>query len=247
MGINLKELRIGEIHTMKCGYTIEIIDYKDANDVTIKFLETDEVIEGVRYGNIKKKSLKPRFSPTVYGWGITGTEKIRDDNGSMLKSYRVWGSMIGRCYGEVYNKRNPNYIGCEVCEEWRLYSNFKKWFDENYYTLEDEDVQLDKDLICNNLGLESKLYSPTTCLFLPKGINVKLIRLNKDKKFTILPSGNFRIRSKTEKTKEVYETYEEALEGYKQDRLLSIRTSLENYKDKIPSNVYDEIYNIKIK
>ena len=45
MGINLKELRIGEIHTMKCGYTIEIIDYKDAKDVTVKFLETDEDIK----------------------------------------------------------------------------------------------------------------------------------------------------------------------------------------------------------
>ena len=75
MEINLKELRIGEIHTMKCGYTIEIIDYKNAKDVTVKFLETDEVIEGVCYGNIKKKNLKSHFSPTVYGWEIIGTDK----------------------------------------------------------------------------------------------------------------------------------------------------------------------------
>ena len=248
-GIDMSS-KLGEIREMGCGELAEIIEYTGVGDITVKILGTGEIIKA-NYGNFKKGNIKSHFSPTVYGWGIIGTEKTRDDNGSMLKSYRVWSSMIGRCYGEVYNKRNPNYIGCEVCEEWRLYSNFKKWFDENYYTLEDEDVQLDKDLLCNKLELTNKLYSPNTCLFLPKSINTKLRELNKNRKFQVLPSGKFRMHLPKEfrgkGIKEVYNTYEEALEVHLKFRVSSIRKRLEYYKDKIPSEVYEIVYNIDIK
>ena len=246
INLNTRDDRIGEIRTMNCGYKAEIIEYKNANNITVRILETNEIIKNVIYKNFIKGAIKSHFSPTVYNWGIIGTESITDENGVILKSYKVWNSMIGRCYGKVYHKRNPNYIGCEVCDEWKFFNNFKKWFDENYYTLDNEDVQLDKDLICNNLGMNNKLYSPNTCLFIPKSINVKLTNLNKKNKFSILPNGKFRIKAKNKSRKEVYDTYDEALTSYKEDRLLFIRKSLECYKDKIPFNVYNEIYNIKI-
>lgn len=243
--------KLGEIRKMRCGELAEIIEYNETRDITVKILSTGEIIKA-NYYNFKKGNIKSHFSPTVYGWGIIGTEKTKDDNGSSLKSYRVWSSMIGRCYGEVYNKNNPNYIGCEVCEEWRLYSNFKKWFDENYYTLENEDVQLDKDLLCDKLGLEVKTYSPNTCLFLPKSINTKLINLNKPMKFNVLPSGKFRVGIPKEFRgikgfKQSYDTYEEALKFHAEIKLVSIREHLKYYKDKIPSKVYDVVYNINIK
>lgn len=237
--------KIGEKRLMNCGYEAEIIEYNNAKDTTIKFLDTGEIVQSITYCNFKKGKVKSHFSPTVYDWGIVGLEDTQDENGKILKSYRVWNSMIGRCYGEVYHKNNPNYIGCEVCEEWKYYVNFKKWFDENWYEI-DEELQLDKDLICNNLGLEIKMYSPSTCLFLPKSINVKLTNLNKEKKFNILPSGKYRIQVKNKGFKQTYNTYEEALQGYKEDRLLFIRKSLNKYKDIIPNNIYNEIYNIKI-
>ena len=79
--------------------------------------------------------------------------------------YECWRNMIHRCYNEKYLKKNPTYIDCVVCDEWKLYSNFKKWFLENYI----KDYQLDKDL----LG-DGKIYSPNTCCFVSKEINTFL-------------------------------------------------------------------------
>ena len=237
--------RLGEIKEMNCGYTAEIIEYNNSDDITIKFLDTDETIK-TTYGNFKKGNIKSHFSPTVYGWGIIGLENIQDENGKMLKSYRVWSSMIGRCYGEVYHKNKPNYIGCEICEEWKYYSNFKKWFNENWYEI-DEELQLDKDLICNNLGLEKKIYSPSTCLFLPKSLNTSLTNLNQKRKFSVLPSGKYRIQVKNKGFKQTYNTYEEALKGCIEDRILYIRNKLKSYENKIPKYIYEQVYNVKIK
>lgn len=61
-------------------------------------------------------------------------------------------------------KNKPTYEGCTVCDEWLYFSNFKKWFDENYI----EGFQLDKDIIIRG----NKVYSPQTCCFVPKEINI---------------------------------------------------------------------------
>lgn len=80
------------------------------------------------------------------------------------KSYRVWLSMIYRCYGK--NIR-PYYKNCNVCNEWLCYENFEKWFNENYYEIDNEIVALDKDIF----SCENKIYSPNTCIFVPQRIN----------------------------------------------------------------------------
>ena len=83
------------------------------------------------------------------------------------KSYKVWHGMITRCYSEEFKKKNPSYLQCSVCEEWLTYSNFKKWFDENYR----EGCDLDKDVLVKG----NKVYSPCTCVFIPHRINTLLI------------------------------------------------------------------------
>lgn len=78
-------------------------------------------------------------------------------------SYRAWKSMLERCYSVKYQRKEPAYIGCSVCEEWKHYSNFKRWFDENYVN----GYSLDKDILVRN----NKVYSPQTCCFVPHEIN----------------------------------------------------------------------------
>lgn len=82
-------------------------------------------------------------------------------------SYIRWTSMLDRCYSDKLHKRNPWYIGCTVCDEWKLYSNFKKWFDKHYV----DGYQLDKDILIDG----NKVYSPETCCFVPQYINVLLL------------------------------------------------------------------------
>ena len=49
--------RLGEIKEMNCGYTAEIIEYNNSDDITIKFLDTDETIK-TTYCNFKKGNIK---------------------------------------------------------------------------------------------------------------------------------------------------------------------------------------------
>lgn len=100
----------------------------------------------------------------VCGVGITDVLAI-DENGKQLKSYCAWKHMIERCCSEKYREKYPTYKNCTVCESWITYSNFKKFYDANFK----EGTHLDKDLLQQNV--EHKVYSPTTCLFLPRALN----------------------------------------------------------------------------
>ena len=74
--------------------------------------------------------------------------------------------MLNRCYGIKYQERQPTYNGCVVCDEWLTFSNFKAWMEKQGW----KGKQLDKDL----LKPGNKVYSPDTCIFVTKEVNVML-------------------------------------------------------------------------
>ena len=78
--------------------------------------------------------------------------------------------MLWRCYDPKFHLKEPSYIGCTVCDDWLLFSNFKEWFDKNYI----EWYQLDKDILVKG----NKVYSPQTCCFVPKEINYLFVKCN---------------------------------------------------------------------
>lgn len=88
-------------------------------------------------------------------------------------AWRRWESMLIRCYGKDYLNTRPTYEGCRVCDEWLTFSNFKKWFDENYK----EGYHLDKDILVKG----NKVYSPHTCCFVPHKINTLLLNRGRDR------------------------------------------------------------------
>ena len=103
---------------------------------------------------------------------------IRDINSENSKSYFTWRNMASRCY----NKNSHNYInygenGVTVCDEWKIYSVFKQWFDDNYI----EGYSLDKDVLCEHLNISPKIYSPYTCMFVDKSENSKVAQKGKPK------------------------------------------------------------------
>ena len=99
--------------------------------------------------------------------------------------------MLGRCYNEYNLKRRPTYKGCEVCDEWLNFQNFAEWFDNNYYTIDNEAVCLDKDILIKG----NKTYSPEACVFVPITINSLFTKINKLE--------NSYIKEVTEKYKDV--------------------------------------------
>lgn len=95
----------------------------------------------------------------------------KDKERNTLKSYITWKNMISRCYSTKIQLKHPSYIGCTVCDEWKYYSNFKKWYDKNYI----DEYELDKDILIDG----NKIYSPETCCFIPKYINTLFLDCNK--------------------------------------------------------------------
>ena len=100
---------------------------------------------------------------TVCGIGINDFDGLVKVNGKPTKVYDQWKSMLCRCYSNNRQEKQPTYIGCYVCEEWLLFTNFKKWY-ETHYRL---DYHLDKDILFKG----NKLYSPETCSFVPQEVN----------------------------------------------------------------------------
>lgn len=84
--------------------------------------------------------------------------------------YRKWSNMLERCYSKIRHNIEPSYIGCVVCEDWKYFSNFKKWVDSQPNT-DWQNCELDKDL----LSPENKIYSPDTCVFTSRKINQFLV------------------------------------------------------------------------
>lgn len=98
----------------------------------------------------------------VCGVGITDI-KTRENGNGQTKSYIIWQSMIVRCYSEKFQAKFNTYIGCSVCSDWLVFSNFKAWFDINHK----EGYHLDKDI----LKPGNKVYNPESCRFVPQHIN----------------------------------------------------------------------------
>ena len=81
--------------------------------------------------------------------------------------YSRWRNMLMRCYSHNYQVRQPTYQGCVVCEDWLIFSVFRKWMETQAW----EGKELDKDI----LSLGNKLYSPETCVFVDGRVNSFII------------------------------------------------------------------------
>tara|TARA_R110000764_G_scaffold17080_2_gene47021 strand:+ start:809 stop:1414 length:606 start_codon:yes stop_codon:yes gene_type:complete len=77
--------------------------------------------------------------------------------------YTRWQSMMHRCYSPKKETRYPTYDGCSVCDEWLSFSVFKAWMKRQDW----DGMELDKDIMVKG----NKVYSPETCLFIPRDLN----------------------------------------------------------------------------
>ena len=249
-----KEERLGEARTMNCGEIAIIVNYAKYNDITVQFKTTGELIK-TTYQHFKNGFVKSHFTPSVYGVGYIGYEKTKDENGKTVKSYFVWENMLMRCYSDEYQKKEPTYKDCYVCEEWLNYSNFKNWFNDNYYEIDGQRMALDKDILVKG----NKAYSPNTCVFVPQNVNNLFRKRNKSRgkypiginfnkdanKFTAQCSIFYNGKSKL-KGLGYYNTIEDAFEVYKKFKEANIKQIADEYKDKIPDKLYEAMYNYKV-
>lgn len=246
----LAKNRLEETRVMKNGEIAFIIKYNNYKDIIVQFKSTGELIK-CTYKSFKKGTLKSHFSPSVYGIGIVGLEQTVDKNGEVMKSYAIWTSMLARCYSTKRQKTQPHYIGCTVCDEWHYYSNFKKFYDDNYYIIEGFRTELDKDILHKG----NKIYSPENCVFVPNNINSLFIKGRNMRGDTHIGvaldqrTGMYIARCRDGKTQRqlgIFKTSIEAFNSYKQYKEEFIKKLAEQYKTQIPQKLYEAMINYTV-
>ena len=149
---------------------IKILKYNDARNVEIQFLktgyETTVELVSIRNGNVKDPYL-----PSVFDVGIVGAKYPSTINGVRTKEYVLWKSMLTRCYSTIHKKKNPTYIDCEVSDNFKSYEYFYEWC-QDQIGFTNKGWHLDKDLLVKG----NKIYSESTCIFIPNEINLLLTK-----------------------------------------------------------------------
>ncbi|NBK94411.1 hypothetical protein D5278_21185 [bacterium 1XD21-13] len=163
------------------------------------------------------------------------------------KSSRYF-NVKARC-GTAYQKDNPRYYGTYICRLWLEDKKaFYKWLDENYYVVDGEQMDIDKDI----LQYGNKQYHPSLCLIVPHSINTfyenievgktSITYSKKTKKYSVKVSdGNKNIGANN------INIYNEALDAFcdiKQGILVRMAKSLQ---DQIPDKVYQAMMNTDVK
>ena len=244
--------KIGEKQINNSGTIMTLINYKSYNNIDIE-LDNGYIIEGVSYGNFKKGMIRTPYDKRCYGVGYLGVGEYRPTkNGKHTPQYNRWRSMMSRCYSDKYHNRQPTYKSCEVCEEWHNFQNFAKWYDDNFYKVENETMCLDKDIINKN----NKIYNSENCIFVPKSINNLFVKSNKVR--GDLPIGvsynekekryyaRCNINSKEKVYIGIYKTANEAFYAYKNFKENYIKEIAEKYKKKIPNKLYKALMTYEV-
>lgn len=241
--------RVGEENYNNQGCLMKIIEYRKSNDITVEFQDEHKYRTNSRYDRFKSGNIKNIYAPflkcSCNAYLGNTTSKIDKKN---KKSYDVWNSMIQRCYLIAYQKHQPTYIGCSVCDEWLCFENFEKWFEENYYEIPNEKVCLDKDILVKG----NKIYSPNTCIFVPQNINSLFTKCNVNRGKCPIGVQLTKIKSKPYRAEMrghyigYFETVEEAFQAYKKTKEQHIKEIANEYKDKIPQKLYNALCSYEV-
>lgn len=141
-----------------------------------------------------------------------------------------------------------SYQDCYVCEEWKYFSNFKKWFDRNYV----DGYAIDKDIICKG----NRCYCPEYCSFVPQRINSLVVSRQNFRGEQLIgvyktPSNTYSAKMNTTKgnvSLGTFQTEEQAFNAYKSAKEEYIKEVADDYYSKglITERVYNALYNWKI-
>lgn len=165
----LKNKYIGMKNINTQGYPMTITNYNTSKDIEVTFDDDNHtVVKGIDVGNFKRGSVNNPNHPTVYGFGIVDVNR---NYIAREKEYQMWSHMIERCYvsDDMRKQRDSTYKGCNVCEEWKRYSQFYNWIhsQKNYNQWKNGKFSIDKDIIKKG----NKLYCPEYCCLVPNYIN----------------------------------------------------------------------------
>lgn len=243
----MKQNRLGEIRKNNKGTEMKIVSYRKGSDIDVQFLdEYGYIKEHTTYSLFKLGQIKNPYDKTIYNIGCIGVGDYQIwDNDIKRNSpvYDIWSAMIERCY--INKKKYPAYYGIvTICDEWLVFQNFAKWYDENKYDCEGR-LHLDKDI----LHPGNKVYSPENCILLPQRINELFSVCTRGK--SNLPQGikkcvkGYSVNYRGESLG-IYKTLIEACEVYIHKKEETIKAVANEYKEIIPEIAYNALLNYKM-
>ena len=250
-GVSYKDC-VGKVCKSKSSGDFKILKYNDKANVEIQFSKTGyEMV--VELGSIRKGEVKDPHYPSVYGVGVLGTKYPTRINDVQTKGYKLWTSMLERCYSDTYKKQRPTYEGCEVSENFKSYEYFYEWC-QSQVGFGNQDWQLDKDLLIKG----NKVYNEDSCVFIPQEINSLLIKSNASRGEHLIgvnwhkTNKAFVARVSKNKGKQehlgYFNTEVEAFNAYKTAKESFIKEQAEKWKDKIDERAYEALmsYTVEI-
>lgn len=228
----------GRIFPTKQYGDVLVVTYQTSNNILVRFLTTGYETT-VTLSSLVNRAIKDPLQTTVHGVGVLGVGKYTPQ--THPKHYTVWKQMLSRCYNEKYG-RHIDYLNCSVSEEFKIFQTFAEWcsFQKGF---NETKFELDKDLLCTGV----KLYSRTTCVFVPNEINL-LIRFPKKSIFyrgiTRTPNNKY-VAKLTKYGKKyhlgTFDTQEEAFCVYKQAKEAYVREVANKWRDQIDPRAYDAL------
>jgi len=235
---------IGTKYMTNEGYEVEIIEYFNSRNLTIRFSEQN-MLRNVTLHSLRKGAVKNPLHRSVNGVGYLGKYAHSKVN-SLI--YDKWGGMMDRCYSKNQEIESPSYLGVSVCKEWHNFENFVDWFEKIYNPVTMLGFHLDKDILVKG----NKVYSPETCELVPPEINFCFVRADKRRgnlpigvsksqnKFEAgISCGNSRIRKKFDTSTEAFLFYKEHKEAY-------IKELADKWKGCITERCYQAMYNYQV-
>lgn len=173
---------LNSVYATNEGYHIKLLKSTDYAHVNYIFLDSEQPCGGqTTMQNIRNGEIRNPFKPNSFG-GYLGLDiTYRNDEYEWL--YRNWTNMLIRGHEpnrEYYNEHHSYttaYDNTIVCPEWLNYSNYAKWYMEQYNSLNHKyvkDYVVDKDLLYRYYAKytnNKKCYGPQCCELIPKKLN----------------------------------------------------------------------------
>jgi hypothetical protein len=237
----MRKDRIGEKFKNKKGENYTIIEYNTFKDCVIQF-EDGTIIKNLIYSNVRKGEVKNPNFPAILGVGYIGVGKYKasDDNKKHNKIYLTWYCMFQRCYSELHQIKAKTYKDCSVVEEWHNFQNFAQWYEDNWKPWMDNKWQLDKDILVKG----NKVYSPETCAFVPREINVVFV--NNLTIPLLSKRGNHYYPMYKKKHIGKFDNYEEALKMFFMYKQQHIDSLTDKWEDKLDERLFNTLKNFKL-
>jgi len=220
-----------------------VVDYINYENVTIEFVDTGYKTK-TRMDNLIRGKVKDYLHPSIYGKGILGEGFKQSDSQSY--SFQLWKNMLKRCYSEVSFKKSPSYEQCLTSETFNDYQQFKTWCNSQL-GFGNTGWELDKDILVKG----NKIYSEDTCCFVPKEINLLLVKHDKGRGDYLLGVDyhknrkQFRARC-SDKHLGWFNTEIEAFNAYKKAKESYIKDVANKWKDQIDPKVYEALIKYEV-